>query len=619
MLHTYEEIYKLDFPFFLTFTPMKRLLFWSIFLCLGRIAWAQSGVEITQLESSTAIPPSHVYCFKDSTKLLSLKQISPNSFKPFTKNDYNLGYSPDRYWFKFDLKNNTQNTKWLFIVEGTLLDEVWLYTPQPDGTYIEKISGDNYTRKQREVNSPLFGFNIELSTQSSSTYYLAVQSNDTKQFKMMVSTPQSFYMEVGSYLNVYTFYFGMLVMLMLYNLLLYFSIRDIMYLYYVLYILSFGLLQFTIVGFGNQYLWGNYPWMSNHSTGIWTSLSTLFITLFAYKFLNVKNLAPKLLPLFYYLLLCSLFLFVLNIQNSNHRINAFNGQISLLNTVIIFIIGTYVLLKGYKPARYYMIAWGILFAAIVIYILHTAAIITHPWINYTILPMGAIVEATILSFALGKRIYEIEKDNVAAQQEVIHQMQEKEREKTRIARDLHDDLGSTISSIRYMGEMLKHHLTNSEIVDKIIDASQNVQETLHDIVWTTQATEESLPELIARLSRFAGELLELSNVKFSPQVDPSIDNLKLPPAKLYNIAMIFKEAINNIAKHAEAKNVTVEFVLIKSYFCLSILDDGRGFDTASIYEGNGLKNIAARCKDIEGSCDVESKSGSTKIVVKIPV
>lgn len=586
---------------------------------------AQKPIAISDTDSTYALVPAYTLQYVDQGGQWPFEAIIKQKFSPNTTQNFNLGYSPARFWYKFQLQNTSTEPHWLLLIEATLLDEISLYEQQPDGRYIMRQSGDNLAHSSREIDSPLFGFKLALPDGRPRNYLLAIKSNDTKQFAINITQPQLFYMGVGTYMNVYTFYFGMLLMLLLYNLLLFFSVKDLSYLYYVLYIFSFGMLQFTIVGFGNHYIWGEYPWFSNCSTGFFTGLSTIFITLFAIKFLNISRLAPKLMYLAYYLIACGIIILLGCLLPPSTTFNAFNAYISLLNTAFVLGMGMVILHKGYPPARYYMLAWGVLFLAIAVYILYTAKILTHPIFNYKILPMGALIEATVLSFALGKRINMMEKEKNTAQQQLIGQLQENEAVRNRLARDLHDDLGSTLSSVHIMSEYARKIASQNteklpEILYKIAQNTKNIQENLQDIVWTTQNTTHKTEDLLTRMRLFAGEICEGKNVDLEIYFDKNIGEVGLASALQYDLFMIYKEAINNALKHAQATKLYLKFYIENTQIILEIADNGQGIAATNERSGNGLANMQARAQKMAGQFDIQTAPCSgTKVVLRLHV
>jgi signal transduction histidine kinase len=130
---------------------------------------------------------------------------------------------------------------------------------------------------------------------------------------------------------------------------------------------------------------------------------------------------------------------------------------------------------------------------------------------------------------------------------------------------------------------------------------------MRDIVWLTNPSSDSLRDLIVKMREVADNTLGKFNLNFNYPKDVAEVNL-LPETKR-NIFFIYKETLNNIVKHAEAKSVEIELDIKDHEIFLSIKDDGIGFNTSASFNGNGLKNIKARAKEINADLSFESSPG----------
>src|SRR5690606_17337492 len=125
---------------------------------------------------------------------------------------------------------------------------------------------------------------------------------------------------------------------------------------------------------------------------------------------------------------------------------------------------------------------------------------------------------------------------------------------------------------------------------RIATQSGEIMERMSDIVWSINPANDSLPIMISRMKEFSAEILEPANITYEFRAPESFDR-HLPLEKRRNIFLIFKEAINNVAKYSGATNVNVTMIPLKKKLQLQIADDGKGFDLKNARRGNGLKNI----------------------------
>jgi signal transduction histidine kinase len=134
-------------------------------------------------------------------------------------------------------------------------------------------------------------------------------------------------------------------------------------------------------------------------------------------------------------------------------------------------------------------------------------------------------------------------------------------------------------------------------------------EAMSDIVWTINAGNDRFENIIIRMRELAVELIETKKCTLNLQLDEQLNTLKLGMNERKNFWLIYKEALNNIAKYAAATQVWISLRLENKYIVLVIKDDGKGFDTTAINSGNGLKNMQQRAQAINGKISITSAPG----------
>ena len=193
----------------------------------------------------------------------------------------------------------------------------------------------------------------------------------------------------------------------------------------------------------------------------------------------------------------------------------------------------------------------------------------------------------------------------------MNQVIKMERMRTRIASDLHDDIGSTLSSISLISEMARPQDRESELakaLGKIGTDSRDVLNSMDDIIWSVKPQNDSLSSLVVRLREYAIPLCESKNIVFQMDIDEDPLSLKLSMEERRNIFLIVKEAVNNAVKHSGCQTLSVTFVQ-KNELEITIQDDGCGFDTDSPTSRNGLANIKHRAAQIGCAWVVSSQKG----------
>lgn len=206
----------------------------------------------------------------------------------------------------------------------------------------------------------------------------------------------------------------------------------------------------------------------------------------------------------------------------------------------------------------------------------------------------------------------------------VRQLLRWQKARDRIASDLHDDIGSTLTSISILSRLSSEHLDRPEQARTFLQRiSQNVQassQAMDDIIWSINSRNDTMGETIARMRRFAGDLFESSSVKVQLRFDEEHLGVKLEMEKRRDLYLIYKESLNNIAKHAAAKNVLVEMAYRQKVLYLLISDDGSGFDPEQPSNRNGLKNLKTRVDKWNGQLQISTAKGQgTTVAVWLPV
>ena len=199
---------------------------------------------------------------------------------------------------------------------------------------------------------------------------------------------------------------------------------------------------------------------------------------------------------------------------------------------------------------------------------------------------------------------------------------EVERVRTRIATDLHDDIGSNLSKISILSEVAKHEYeTGSDgPLGAIASISRESVAAMSDIVWAINPRKDSLLDLTSRMRRYAEDTLESRNIVPDFRAPDAGQDLRLGADARRAVYLIFKECLNNIVRHSHAKHATIELSVGAKELILVISDDGCGFDPAKDYDGNGMPGMRKRAEDFGSDLKVESASGAgTKITLRVPL
>ncbi|QRR00206.1 ligand-binding sensor domain-containing protein [Dyadobacter sandarakinus] len=186
-----------------------------------------------------------------------------------------------------------------------------------------------------------------------------------------------------------------------------------------------------------------------------------------------------------------------------------------------------------------------------------------------------------------------------------------------ISADMHDEIGSTLSSITFYSQALLMQIDKVEhqqVVQKIKENAQQVQEGLSDIVWSVKADNDEIQDVFARMFHFGSGLAESRGIEFQFETFNQIEKIKLDMQTRKNFYLIFKEAVNNAAKYAECKSLHVKINCEHGHVVMVISDDGKGFDPANAGQGNGLTNMQHRAAQMRGKLTIRSRKMEGTVV-----
>jgi signal transduction histidine kinase len=204
-----------------------------------------------------------------------------------------------------------------------------------------------------------------------------------------------------------------------------------------------------------------------------------------------------------------------------------------------------------------------------------------------------------------------------------------EQLRTRLSRDLHDDIGSTLSSINILSTVARRKAETGDeagaaaSLSGISERTQRLMRNMSDIVWSVDPDKDTMDELLARMREFGAAVLEPKGIDFRFTTSGEM-NAALPPVMKSNIYLVFKEAVNNAAKHAEAAEVKVSVAHENNRLRMSISDNGKGLEegvvSAGATGGNGLRNMRARAVEMKAEFLMNSTEGTgTTIVLAVPL
>ena len=193
--------------------------------------------------------------------------------------------------------------------------------------------------------------------------------------------------------------------------------------------------------------------------------------------------------------------------------------------------------------------------------------------------------------------------------------------RNRIHRDLHDDVGATLSTVKAYTEMLKTKPGEAKYLELISDNANEMLEKLEIITWASNPRHDSMHSLVEKMKQQVNTLFYHKGIELEWKVDPGLSGIELPGIVRQNLFLIFKEASNNIIKYAGATNTVIRLYKGNNKIIMALTDNGKGFSVSQVKMGNGLYNIQSRAAEVGGQCIIDSvldKGTSVQVLINYP-
>ncbi len=404
--------------------------------------------------------------YEDESNELELNDIlsSPISDKlkinsDFSKNNFSTEYT---YWVKVAIQKTPQSNKqWLLEFYDQTIDQITAYVPSEAG-YKEMKLGDKVAFGDRIFPHKNFQIPVENETSGVDTYYFKIKSSQKADVRIAFRSFNRFiYYALNEYF-LYGIFYGMVLIISLYNGLIYLAIKEVKYLYYVFYLLSVGIFAACVDGIAFQYLWPNYPEWNQPISGLSGYLIVLFALLFSTHFLNLRRRFPSMHRCFQLILVAKTILFAAGIAFFPALL-----EIQIYDILPFFLIlfsSIYVWVKGYSVARLFVIAYGILFLGVALKTMVHAAIIPHSTFLYYSLHIAFLMEMLLLTLALGDRVKILKDNRDRAMLRSLRQAEANANLKEKVNRELEQRVDERTQELAKKNQLLLAY--NQQILEK---------------------------------------------------------------------------------------------------------------------------------------------------------
>jgi serine phosphatase RsbU (regulator of sigma subunit) len=344
---------------------------------------------------------------EDKDKKLTIEDIvrKPLKWAPSNSTAISLGFTKSAYWFRFLVINRrTKDNTCYLEIDYPKLDSIILYIPEKNGGFTDKKMGAGFPFYQREIVDRNFMFLLNQGP-GQHTYYLRVETTGSLNFKPLLWSSYAFQKRSHVELPLFWIYYGMMMIMVIYNLFIFLSVRNISYIYYSAFISAFIFIELILNGFAFQYLWPNSMWWSRNSLPFFIAVSFVFASLFIRTHLEIPEKFPLINRALIFGTVAPNAIAALFSLLSTYRIGIIlTAMLAIYTAVILYVLVSYVLFRGSRPARYILLAFTLNVFGIVVFVLKSFGILPANLLTNWSLQVGYTMVVIFFSFSLADQI-----------------------------------------------------------------------------------------------------------------------------------------------------------------------------------------------------------------------
>ena len=665
--------------YFLNLQPY-RLIALLLLIYLPEFSHAQEYFQLTDTTLAYRLD-ANVDVFLDPTHTLNIEQVAKPDFEKNFKhgNGLKFGYTKMDIWLRLKTKTNSAVTQWYLEIPAPFLEYVDFYQQKPDGSWEHNRSGYYRKQSERKISHTSHVVPLLFNEAKENVTFIKVTGQSPKTFPIYVQEKEKFHQDIRLQDIGYGLFFGILIVMFCYNLLLYFSLRQTNYLLYIFTIICTFIIFSAASGYAGKFFWPEKPLLNFFAGRMSMGVLVIFFSIFTIRFLEVKRYSKVL----YYGLLSLIPLAVItNILVATNALPSAGNNLISLSTVLYTSTGVVCRIKGNKVAQYFIAAWTIYFFGGLLLTLRNSAVLPFNFWTTHFVEMGAVLETTIIAFALGDQYRRFKKEKEDAQllalkvqQEATEELElkvkvrteqlskalddlnatlEKNKEQTEIIQNknaeldtffhrISHDLRGPISSLLSLSFLAKMDVKDPHALDYIDKQQQQVERLNHIIIGLINLTKVSHGDLEKEKIDFDKMIEEcIASFNSLPNFEAITFKKEIQPGLEFRcewtlLNAIVQNLIENAIKYSSEKAPLVIIRVFSKMDCviLQVEDNGRGipvqhqpkifemfFRATSHATGSGLGlYILKRSVDrLNGTVEVRSEVGSgSTFTVTLPV
>ena len=396
---------------------LLKLLTLAIFLGISSASFGRALSD-----TSTHIASEDIHFLEDHHSALTINDaLKPEQhWLRLEQDNFNKGYNDSSWWLRVELENDSsERVDRLFQIAYAALDHVELYLLR-DGQIVETWHvGDELPYHARPVRTTDYVFPLHWDPSEKLTVFIRVKTTSSVQIPLRLWSNDSFNLDQININFMQGLYYGAMLIIAIYNLLLFMALRDRSYFYYVCFIVSIPLFWASATGQAYRFLWPDLVTWNQISVSLFLTCSNMFAGLFTRNFLELQKISFALDRLILSLIMIDIVMLGVSIFLPYKVSIAIMLPLSILHIVVYMMAGTYAWKQKMETARYYVLAWALFLIGAVILNLNKNNLLPNTPLTEYALQIGSAVEAVLLSFALAERINREKRLRFQAQEEIL--------------------------------------------------------------------------------------------------------------------------------------------------------------------------------------------------------
>lgn len=400
--------------------------------------------------------------FLDSTNALSIEQVNgpafENRFK--TAKDLAFGYTASSVWLRLKTKTHSLKTQWYLEIPAPYLEYVDFYQQLENGKFYHVTAG--YYRKQSEKAISHTGHVVPLIFNSdlNNTIFIRIDGKSPKTFPLFALEKERFHQKIRVEDVGYGLFYGILIVMFFYNLLLYLTLKEINYLLYIFTIICTVIIFLSASGYGGKFIWPETPSLNFYAGRMTMGVLAIFFTIFTIRFLQVKLYSKTM----YYVLFPLIPLGVVaNILVATNLVSSAGNNLITLATILFMIAGVVCRVRGNKTATYFIAAWTFYFVGGLLLTLRNSGVLEFNFWTTHFVEIGGASETIIIAFALGDQYRRFKKEKEDAQllalkvqQEATEELEIKVLVRTEQLSKAYEELHATLEKNQQQTEIIEN-------------------------------------------------------------------------------------------------------------------------------------------------------------------